>query len=191
MIITVECVSNNMMAYLTNKGLDSDCEDLLYSLTKLFLFSTLTQLFTTYIFIKIFLRVKHSRTIWIAEEQNLISSILDFKKLLMLLFLLCTCIFCVDLVRQKQIYNIQNDPSPPPMTVLSTVLASLWSNFSIWSKKDIRAFVKRKLRGQFEYLFPNLNWRTTKIEPAALVPSPQDQQQTTHKQNIFCCMYLM
>ena len=170
-----------MMSYLTNKRLDSECEDLLYCLTKFCVFYTQTQLFTTYIFIKIFLRVKHSRTIWIAEEQNSLSSILGFKKLLMLLFLLCSCIFSMDLVRQKQMYNIKEDTSPPPMMPLSAVLASLWSNFFIWSKKDIRAFVKRKLRGQFEYMFPNLNWRPTKIEPAEMVPSPPDQHQTTNK----------
>ena len=160
------------MSFLTNKTLDLECEDLLSPVTGLCLSFTLTHLTTTYIFIKIYLRVKHSRTIRIAEEKNSDFSILDFKKLLMLLFLLCICMFCRDLVRQKQIYMIQADPSPPPMLVLSAVVGSLWSTLFIWTRKDIRAFVKRKIRGQFEYLFPNLNWRKTKIEPAKLVPNP-------------------
>ena len=171
------------MSFLTNKTLDLECEDLLSPVTGLCLSFTLTHLTTTYIFIKIYLRVKHSRTIRIAEEKNSDFSILDFKKLLMLLFLLCICMFCRDLVRQKQIYMIQADPSPPPMLVLSAVLGSLWSTFFIWTRKDIRAFVKRKIRGQFEYLFPNLNWRKTKIEPAKMVPNP-DPRATASNSNL-------
>ena len=165
------------MSYLTNKRLDLGCEDHLYCLTNLCLFSTLTHLTATYIFIKIYLRVKHSKSIRIAEEKNSDFSILDFKKLLMGLFLLSICMICRDIVLQKQIYSIKHDPAPPPIMVLSAVLASLWSIFFIWNKKDIRAFVKRKIRGQFEYLFPNINWRGTKIKPSNVKSKTRNSHQ--------------
>ena len=142
---------------MTNKTVDHQTKDVLTSSILLLVTSTLIHTSVTYIFIRIFLRVKHSKTITTAE-QTLNFSILGFKNLLMFISILCFCMVSTFFVHQAKLYSIDQSSSPPPVMLLSSVLAAFLSVFFIWNKPDIRSFVKRRLRGHVESLFPNLSF---------------------------------
>ena len=146
---------------MTDMTLDDETKDALTWFILILVTFTLIHLSATYIFIKVFLWVKHSNKI-IRAEQSQYFSILGFQKLLMFISLLCLCMLSTFLVHETKLYSIEHSSSPPPVMVLSAVLAAFLSVFFIWNKPDIRSFVKRRLRGKIESLFPNLSLRSEK-----------------------------
>ena len=152
----IEIVSNNWMSYMTNKTFDHQTRDVLTWSTIILVTFTFIHSSATYLFIRIFLWVKHSKTI-ITAEESFNFSILGFKKLLIFISCICFCMLSTFLVHERRLYSIQNTSSPPPVMVLSAVLLAFLSVFFIWNKPDIRSFVKRRLKGQIESFFPNLS----------------------------------
>ena len=154
--IIPEVVSNNWMSYMTNKILNHQTKDVLSCSILILVSFTLIHSTTTYIFIRIYLWVKHSKTI-IRAEKSLDFNILGFKKLLIFISLLCFCMLSTFLVHENKLYSIEHSSAPPPIMVLSAVLAAFLGVFFIWNKPDIRSFVKRRISGTIESLFPNLS----------------------------------
>ena len=146
---------------MTNKMMDYQAKDVLTCSILILVTFTLIHSSAAYIFIRIFLWGKHSKTI-ITAEKSFDLSILGFKKLLMFISLLCLCMMSTFLVHETKLYSIEHSSSPPPVMVLSAVLAAFLSVFFIWNKPDIRSFVKRRLRGKIESLFPKLSLRSEK-----------------------------
>ena len=144
------------MSYMTNKTFDHQTRDVLTWSTIILVTFTFIHSSATYLFIRIFLWIKHSKTI-ITAEESFNFSILGFKKLLIFISCICFCMLSTFLVHERRLYSIQNTSSPPPVLVLSAVLAAFLSVFFIWNKPDIRSFVKRRLKGQIESFFPNLS----------------------------------
>ena len=92
----IEIVSNNWMSYMTNKTFDHQTRDVLTWSTIILVTFTFIHSSATYLFIRIFLWVKHSKTIVTAEE-SFNFSILGFKKLL--IFISCICCIEVSIIQ--------------------------------------------------------------------------------------------
>lgn len=142
---------------MTNKTVNHQTKDALTCSILILVSFTLIHSSTTYIFIRIYLWVKHSKTIITAEKSLEDLNILGFKKLLIFISLLCFCMLSTFLVHENKLYSIEHSSAPPPIMVLSAVLAAFLGVFFIWKKPDIRSFVKRRLRGKIESMFPNIS----------------------------------
>ena len=157
-----------MLSYLTGFPRQQEASDVLsvslYTLGAL----TIIHLTATYFVIKLILKRKHSESIRLAEDNQVSKfSVLGFRKLLLYLTLLCSCFIVKFMTHKKDMYDMEKTTSPPPVTVMSTVMAAVTCVYFVCSKQKIRAFMKRRVRGFFESLFPSmiLSSRSRKIVP--------------------------
>ena len=162
-------ISNNMIAYLTDLQRQEEAFDILsFSLNALGAL-TIIHLFATFFVIKLILSRKYSESIRTAEEYNQVSkfSVLGFRKLLLYLTLLCFCIMAKSVNHKKNVYDTQKTSSPPPVTVMSTLMAAVTCFYFVCSKQNIREFIKRRVRGYLESLFPSTSMilKSRKIAP--------------------------
>ena len=160
-------ISNNMLAYLTGLQRQEEAFDILsFSLNALGAL-TIIHLFATFFVIKLILSRKHSESIRNAEEFNKVSkfSVLGFRKLLLYLTLLCFCIMVKSINHDNKIYDSLKTSSPPPVTVMSTLMAAVTCFYFIFSKQKIREFIKRRVRGYLESILPSMILRSKKIHP--------------------------
>ena len=156
-----------MLAYLTGLQRQEEAFDILsFSLNALGAL-TIIHLFATFFLIKMILSRKHSESIRTAEEYNKVSkfSVLGFRKLLLYLTLLCFCIMARSINHKKKMYDTQKTSLPPPVTVMSSLMAAVTCFYFVCSKEKIREFVKRRVRGHLESLFPSMTFRSKKIVP--------------------------
>lgn len=160
-----------MLAYLTGLQRQEEVFDIFsFSLNALGAL-TIFHLFATFFVIKLILSRKHSESIRTAEDYNKVSkfSVLGFRKLLLYLTLLCFCIVAKSINHEKKIYDTQKTSSPPPVTVLSTLMAAVTCFYFVCSKQKIREFMKRRVRGYLESLFPARILWSKKIVPTTSI----------------------
>ena len=157
-----------MLSYLTGFPRQQEASDVLsvslYTLGAL----TIIHLTATYFVIKLILKKKHSESIRLAEDNQVSKfSVLGFRKLLLYLTLLCFCFIVKFMTHKKDMYDMEKTTSPPPVTVMSTVMAAVTCVYFVCSKQKIRVFMKRRVRGFLESLFPSmiLSSRSRKIVP--------------------------
>ena len=156
-----------MSSYLTGVPRQVTSDVLSFSLYTLGAL-TIIHLTATYFVIKFILKRKHSDSIRLAEDNQVSKfSILGFRKLLLYLTLLCFCFIVKFMTHKKDMYDTEKTTSPPPVTVMSTVMAAVTCLYFVCSKQKIRAFMKRRVKGFFESLFPAmiLSRRSRKIVP--------------------------
>ena len=156
-----------MIAYLTDLQRQEEAFDILsFSLNALGGL-TIIHLFATFFVIKLILSKKYSDSIRTAEECNQVSkfSVLGFRKLLIYLTLVCVCIMAKSVTHKNNVYDTQKTSSPPPVTVMSTLMAAITCFYFVCSKQKIRDFMKRRVRGYLESLFPSMNLRSRKVVP--------------------------
>ena len=162
-------ISNNMIAYLS----DFQCQEEAFNILSFSINAlgalTIIHLFAIFLVIKFILSRKYSESIRNAEEYNPVSkfSVLGFKKLLLYLTLLCFCIMSKSVIHYINVYDTQKTSSPPPVTVMSNLMASLTCFYFVCSKQKIRELMKRRVRGYLESLFPStsMNLKSRKIAP--------------------------
>ena len=93
-------------------------------------------------------------------------SILGFRKLFIYLALLCACLLVQFVTHKEDIYDSKLMSSPPPVTVMSTVIFTFTCVYFVCVKSEIRAFVQRRVRGFFESSFPQVDMKKIKLIPS-------------------------
>ena len=147
-----------MLSYLTNLQRQEESSDILSTSLNVLGTSTIFHLTGTYFVIKFILSRKYSKSIRTAEGYNQVSkfSVLGFSKLIFYLTLLWVCIVAKFINHQSNFFNIKRTSSPPPVTVMSTLMASVTCVYFVCSKQKIREFIMRRVRGYFDSYFPSI-----------------------------------
>ena len=157
-ILEQQEISNNMLSYLTNLQRQEESSDILSTSLNVLGTSTIFHLTGTYFVIKFILSRKYSKSIRTAEEYNQVSkfSVLGFRKLILYLALLWVCIMAKFINHQGKFFDVKRTSSPPPVTVVSTLMAAVTCLYFVFSKQKIREFIMRRANGYFESYFPSI-----------------------------------
>lgn len=145
-----------MISYLSNREITTE-EDFIRNINYILLIITLLNLLLTYIFIHVYLKLKHSESISIAERSNLyqISSFISFQKLIFALF----CIGIIAILN-FQIHKkgfVKDKSKIPPLCFIVNFLSLFLSLYFLLSKKDIVLFLKRRFGSFINETFSNCN----------------------------------
>ena len=89
-------------------------------------------------------------------------SVLGFRKLFLYLTLLCACFLVQFVTHKEDIYDSKLMTSPPPVTVMSTVIFTFTCVYFVCAKSEIRAFVQRRGKGFFESSFPQVDMKSVR-----------------------------
>ena len=138
------CVTNNLVAYLTGEAKDEDHDWYRIALFIL-LVITIVNLTTSYTLIKIYLKLKHSEAIMIAEKSNLNvkSSFITFRcHVLLYIFFggVCLSNFFFNTISFES-----HQAAAPAMCSVVNFLSTLFSLTFVFNKKDVWDYVKRRL----------------------------------------------
>ena len=153
-------VTSNLISYLSNREINTE-EDFLRSTNNILLIITLLNLVFTFLFIHIYLKLRHSESISIAERSNLqkISSFISFRKLICAM--LCIGIIAILNFQIHSTGFVKDRSRIPPLCFIVNFLSLFLTLFFLFIKKDIVLFIKRRFQN---FIGNILNGNDIKVE---------------------------
>ena len=154
----LDAVSNNLISFLCNREINFE-NDFIRSSGYVVVVFTLINLIITFLFINIYLKIKHSESISIAERSNLYlnRSFISFQTLLLVIILWGLIGLC-----NYQIHNtnyVKTTTDPPPLVYIICFLTVFLSLLFLFSKRNILDYLKRRVANRCQESFRKLTER--------------------------------